>query len=486
MAVQFHIKNFSTPSDAFYIYKLVENGKDCIFLDSSKRELPYGGYSIIGVNPFLTVKYENNCVYEKAGGESFSPLGTNINVFDYLKEKIQKYKLNNSTDLPFIGGAIGYFSYDFGCRLKNIKMPAKQIASIPEVYFVFYDNAVIIDHSTKKVSVTGLGILQDSEKSVDTLVTLIKNNKFIKNNEFNNKCAGNVENKYIKNKQEVFEKAVPKPFFKSPFSKVEYLEAVKELQHYIRKGDIYLANMTHTFSGVFQNNPQDTYENLRKVNPAPFSAFLPLDGFYVLCSSPERFLKVKNGIVETRPIKGTIPRGQTPNEDEINRRTLENSEKDKSELAMIVELEKNDLKKVCKEDTVRTVELFKVESFATVFHLVATITGILKDGCTSVDCMKAMFPGGSITGAPKLRSMDIISGLERNQRNIYTGSIGYFGFDGNADFNVVIRSILIKDKYAHIGVGGGITSQSDPMWEYNETIAKAIALFKSLNADYLI
>ena len=140
----------------------------------------------------------------------------------------------------------------------------------------------------------------------------------------------------------------PNLFLNPLFPKVEYLEAVKELQHYIRKGDIYLANMTHTFSGVFQNNPQDTYENLRKVNPAPFSAFLPLDGFYVLCSSPERFLKVKNGIVETRPIKGTIPRGQTPNEDEINRRTLENSEKDKSELAMIVELEKNDLKKVCK------------------------------------------------------------------------------------------------------------------------------------------
>ncbi|HQD29812.1 anthranilate synthase component I family protein [Acetivibrio saccincola] len=468
MTIQFHIKTLCTSLDAFQIYKLVAKGEDYIFLDSSKKELPYGGYSIIGINPFLTVKYENNCIYEKTSGEFFSPLGKYKNIFNYLKEKIQKYKLNNPTDLPFVGGAIGYFSYDFGCRLKNIPLPSEQIAAIPEVYFVFYDNAIIIDHKTGQVSVTGLGILQDAKKSVDALVCEIKDNRYAEKN------------------QEAFEKSIHTPFFKSCFSKKDYIKAIEKMQNYIHKGDIFLANMTHTFSSIFQNNPQSTYENLRRINPAPFSAYLPLDGFHVLCSSPERFLKVRNGNVETRPIKGTIPRGQTPQEDEINRCILENSEKDKSELAIITKLEKNDLMRVCKPDTVKAKELFKIEAFATVFHLVSTVVGTLKDNCTCVDCMETMFPGGSITGAPKLRSMEIISELERNQRNLYTGSIGYFGFDGNADFNVVIRSILIKDNYAHIGVGGGITSQSNPQWEYNETIAKAIALFNSLKAEYFV
>ena len=468
MTIQFCIKTLRTSLDAFQIYKLVAKGEDYIFLDSSKKELPYGGYSIIGINPFLTVKYENNCIYEKTSGEFFSPLGKYKNIFNYLKEKIQKYKLNNPTDLPFVGGAIGYFSYDFGCRLKNIPLPSEQIAAIPEVYFVFYDNAIIIDHKTGQVSVTGLGILQDAKKSVDALVCEIKDNRYAEKN------------------QEAFEKSIHTPFFKSCFSKKDYINAIEKMQNYIHKGDIFLANMTHTFSSIFQNNPQSTYENLRRINPAPFSAYLPLDGFHVLCSSPERFLKVRNGNVETRPIKGTIPRGQTPQEDEINRCILENSEKDKSELAIITKLEKNDLMRVCKPDTVKAKELFKIEAFATVFHLVSTVVGTLKDNCTCVDCMETMFPGGSITGAPKLRSMEIISELERNQRNLYTGSIGYFGFDGNADFNVVIRSILIKDNYAHIGVGGGITSQSNPQWEYNETIAKAIALFNSLKAEYFV
>ena len=468
--MQFHIKTLKTSLDTFQVYKLVAKGEDYIFLDSSKKELPYGSYSIIGANPFLTVKYKNNCICEKVDGGSFSPSDTNQNIFDYLKEKIKKYKIKNPTDLPFIGGAMGYFSYDFGCRHKHITMPLEQVATIPDAYFVFYDNAIIIDHVTDEVFITGLGILQDAKKSVAALIDQIESGE-------------QIEKEQIVKEQEPL---VHTPFFKSRFSEGVYKKAIKTMKNYISKGDIYLANMTHTFSSPFQNDPQNTYEKLRKVNPAPFSAYLPLEEFHVLCSSPERFLKVRNRNVETRPIKGTIPRGQTLKADEVNRRTLENSEKDKAELAMIVDLEQNNLKIICKPETVKVSELFKVEAFATVFHLVSTIVGTLDDNYTSVDCMEAMFPGGSTTGVPKAEAMEIISKLEKNKRNIYTGAIGYFGFDGNADFNVVIRSILIKDNYAHIGVGGGITSQSSVQWEYDETIAKAIALFHSLEADYSI
>lgn len=466
--MQFYLKVMRTTLDAFQIYKLIAKGKDYIFLDSSKEGLPYGHYSIMGANPFLTIKYANNCIYEKVAGGSFNPLGLNQNIFDYLNRKIGEYKIINPTDLPFIGGAIGYFSYDFACRLKLITKTQGNVITIPEVYFVFYDNAVIVDHDTGKVSITGLGILRDAKKSVAALIHRIKTGGEIGEN------------------QNPPKELVHTPFFKSNFSKSDYIKAVKMMQSHIQEGDISLANMTHTFSSRFQNNPQNAYEKLRMVNPAPFSAYLPLEGFYALCSSPERFLKVRNRNIQTRPIKGTIARGATLQEDEINKSILENSEKERSELSMIAELKRNDLIKICKPGTVEISEMFKIEAFASVFHLVSTIVGVLKDNCTAVDCIEAVFPSGSITGRPKSRAMRVISELERNQRNLYTGSIGYFGFDGNADFNIVIRSVLIKDNYAHIGVGGGITCKSDAQSEYNETIAKAIALFRSLEADYFI
>ena len=277
----------------------------------------------------------------------------------------------------------------------------------------------------------------------------------------------------------------PKPVFKSPFSSLEYQSAVNKMKDYIREGHIYIANMTHTFSSEFNRPGIEVYEKLRQINPAPFSAYMPLEGFSILSSSPERFIEIKSGKIQTRPIKGTRPRGKTPEEDEFNKNELIMSEKDKSELLMIVDLERNDLSKVCIPGSVKVTELFKIEAYATVFHLVSTIEGQLEKGKTPVDCIKATFPGGSITGAPKIRAMEIIDELEKTKRNIYTGAIGYLGFDGNADFNIVIRTILLKDNMAHIGVGGGITWESETLAEYDETIDKAVALFKSLGADYV-
>lgn len=464
--MQLYVKTIRTALDAFSLYQRVSKGENHIFLDSSKQDLPYGRYSSMGANPFLTIKYEHDCIYEKRGDAPFLATDTQQTIFEYLNEKMEQYKVENPTKLPFVGGAIGYVSYDLGCRLEHIAMTSEPVAEVPEAYFVFYDNVVTVDHSTEQVSITGLGILEDAKKSVDALICQIE---------------GEGQRGKL---QEAPAETQPPPCFQSPFSAKEYKEAVETMRNYIREGDIYIANMTHTFSSPFQNDPQKTYETLRTVNPAPFSAYLPLEGFTVLCSSPERFLEVRKDQVETRPIKGTMPRGSTQEEDEENKRILEHSEKDKSELLMIVDLERNDLSKVCQPGTVKVTELFKTEAFATVFHLVSTVVGTLQDGCTAVDCLRATFPGGSITGAPKIRAMELIDALERNQRNLYTGSIGYFGFDGNAAFNIVIRSILIKDQLAHIGVGGGITWESDAQSEYEETIAKARALFRSLGADY--
>jgi para-aminobenzoate synthetase component 1 len=222
------------------------------------------------------------------------------------------------------------------------------------------------------------------------------------------------------------------------------------------------------------------YKDLRHINPAPFAAFMNIEDFSIVSSSPERFLEIKNNIVQTRPIKGTRSRGKNKEEDLINRQELIDSEKDKSELLMIVDLERNDLSKVCKPYSVKVTELFKLEEYSTVFHLVSTVVGELKDKYTAVDCIKACFPGGSITGAPKVRSMEVIEELEPTRRSIYTGCIGYLGFDGNADLNIVIRTILIKEGQAYLGVGGGITWESEKEAEYQETLDKAKALMRVL------
>ena len=207
---------------------------------------------------------------------------------------------------------------------------------------------------------------------------------------------------------------------------------------------------------------------------------MALEDFYILSSSPERFLKIESGVIETRPIKGTRPRGENTDEDERYKNELLESEKDKSELLMIVDLERNDLSKVCKPNTVKVTELFKLEEYSTVFHLVSTVVGEIKEEHSPIDCIKACFPGGSITGAPKIRSMEIIDELEKVRRNIYTGSIGYIGLDGNSDFNIVIRTALIKENKAYFGVGGGITYESIERMEYDETLDKARALMNVL------
>ena len=222
------------------------------------------------------------------------------------------------------------------------------------------------------------------------------------------------------------------------------------------------------------------YSKLRQINRAPFSAFLNLDDFEIISSSPERFLNVIDKIVTTRPIKGTRPRGKDKVEDEKNKLELLNSEKDKAELLMVVDLERNDLSKVCEKNTVKVTELFTLETYATVFHLVSEITGKLKEDITSIKCMRECFPGGSITGTPKIRSMEVIEEVEGVRRNIYTGSIGYFDFRGNSDFNIIIRTILKKDNKAYFGVGGGITIESEERAEYEESLDKAKALMRVL------
>jgi para-aminobenzoate synthetase component 1 len=260
----------------------------------------------------------------------------------------------------------------------------------------------------------------------------------------------------------------------------EYRAAFERIQHYIRDGDCYQVNLTQRFAAHCQGNPWTAYETLRHLNPAPFSAYLNLPQVQVLSSSPERFLKVSDGTIETKPIKGTRPRGQTPAEDHERRQALQWSLKDRAENLMIVDLLRNDLGKNCRPGTVRVPRLFEIESYATVHHLVSTITGQMRPGQHALDLLRGCFPGGSITGAPKIRAMEIIEELEPCRRGIYCGAIGYIGFDGNMDTNIAIRTLVHSDHTIRFWAGGGIVADSDPELEYQECFHKASALLQLL------
>ena len=267
----------------------------------------------------------------------------------------------------------------------------------------------------------------------------------------------------------------------SGFTHEGYLKAVEAVREYIKAGDIFQANLSQRFEADMPVPPYELYRRLRRINPAPFAGYLNFDGVAVVSASPERFLRLQKGVVETRPIKGTRPRGKDRGEDERLALELVQSIKDKAEHMMIVDLERNDLGRVCRYGTVRVSELMALEKYSTVFHLTSTIEGHLRPGKSAIDLLKATFPGGSITGAPKVRAMEIIDELEPTRRSVYTGSIGYIGFDGGLDLNIVIRTILVKGGRAYFQVGGGVVYDSDPEGEYIETLDKARALIRALS-----
>ena len=453
------MNEITTELSSFDIFSLFKDEQDIIFLDSSKDSEKLGKYSFIGLNPYKKMVYNQGVARVNGQKVEGDP-------FDTLKALLKANPIQNTYDLPFIAGCMGYFAYDLVRDMEKIPEIAKPIMEMPSMVFVFYHHIIIMDHHCHKTYLSTFNpnpfIDQASSSILDEkTASILQRIKYGHPVIYRNTIEDDV-------------------IFNSCFDEAAYMKAVETMKEYILNGDIYIANMTHTYTATSHRDAYDIYKSLRKVNKAPFSAFISLDDTKILCSSPERFMQIRDYWVETRPIKGTRPRGMTEAEDEANRLALEKSEKDRSELLMIVDLERNDLSKVCRPYTVKVTELFGIESYATVHHLVATIVGKLKQDMTAVDCIKACFPGGSITGTPKIRAMEIIEELEPTRRHLYTGCIGYFGLDGSADFNIVIRTIVKQKEHIAIGVGGGITWESDPKSEYEETLDKAKALFKAI------
>lgn len=448
------VKKLEKYIETYEIFKRLKEIKrrDVAFLDSS-LENKYGQYSIIALDSYLELKEMNGEFFlnnEKVEG-TFE---------DYLSEFLKQNKFENPYDLPIISGGVGYFSYDYGRKFERIKTRHEKDLDIPEAIMTFYRTFIIEDKKNKEVYITYQNI--DDFLYLEELLT------------YYNKHAEEIEkNKKVEKKSSLAE-------FKSNFKKEEYLKTIDKVINYIIEGDIYITNMTQRLVVETAKKPLEVFEYLRTHNPSPFGAYLDYENFQIVSASPERFIKVKDNIIETRPIKGTRKRGKTKEEDEILKQELLNSEKDKSELLMIVDLERNDLHRICEKKSVRVEELFKVETYSTVFHLVSTIVGKLKEEHSVVDIIKAMFPGGSITGAPKIRAMEIIDELENSRRDLYTGSFGYVSLNGDSDLNIVIRTAVHQNGKYYLGVGGGITCESDLEFEYDETLQKAKAVLEAL------
>jgi len=461
------IKQFSSYSLLPDVVKSVMQKPYSVYLDGGSGQFELSRYSFLAADPFLIFKcWGNRISITDFDGERFLV----ANPFEYINDLVNSYEIDSCKEkAPFIGGAAGYIGYDMGRLIEEVPATLNDDLDIPDAVLCLYGSVIIADHLNNELYAAASGLpergkVQQKNKALEDLDSLLS---FADSNKIN------IENQGVDEKNEHC-------FLESNFNREDYIEAVKKVKEHIAQGDVYQVNLSQRF--VCENNrlPFDVYGSLREISPAPFSCFLNYSDFHILSSSPEAFLKFNRRQVETRPIKGTRPRGKTDKDDIRMKNDLLKSAKDRAELLMITDLERNDLGRVCKYGSIHPESLFELETYSNVFHLVSSIQGELLDDNCHVNCLKACFPGGSITGAPKIRSMEIIEGLERCRRKIYTGSIGYFGFNQKSDFNIAIRTILHKNGKYYFSAGGGIVADSDPELEYEETLHKAKGMMAAL------
>lgn len=498
------IKKIDLPLEATDIYEYFVNQPHSFWLDSGMDVQKLGRFSFMGTNPFLIMRSKGHRIEILRAGKRERLEG---NPFEVLKRLLKQYAQERPVEAPpFSSGAVGYFSYDLCHFVEELPSQSLDDLNIYDSYFCFYDTTIALDHLHKVIYISSCGFGEDqsfhpwaSARKVCEVQDLLQEIYKKKRNRVSPATGedrvaadwtvdktsrpGNTYSQTPVRAQRKLWKDQnrKKSIIHSNFDKEDYLKAIKKAIDYIFAGDIFQVNLSQRFESEIAVTPFQLYKRLRTINPAPFAAFLNFEGVAVASSSPERFLRRSGNVVETRPIKGTRPRGRTPDEDRYLAQELLSSPKDRAENIMIVDLERNDLGRVCQYGSVHVPELLTIEEYPTVFHLVSTIRGTVPPDKDNVDIVKACFPGGSITGAPKVRAMEIIDELEPTRRSIYTGAIGYLDFGGRMDLNIVIRTFIIKENRAYFQAGGGIVADSDPEVEYQETLDKARALMEAVS-----
>jgi len=442
--------------DSSRLFTPLANEHWSIFLDSGYPYIDLGRYDIIAARPHITLETfadKTEIVYANGKKEHSSD-----DPFSLVKTLLGENK-NKLSTVPFAGGALGYFAYDLGRRIEKIPDTSEHDITMPEMAIGIYDWAVVTDHQQRRTWLTGYG---KDERTFDEW------------NELEELFQTNAESGTSKSSTQEFE---VRSEIRPNMDNECYARAFNKIKHYIREGDCYQVNLAQRFVIDVAGDPWSAYLKLRRLNPAPYSSFFNVPEGTVLSTSPERFLKVDNGLVETKPIKGTRRRSTDVYEDRALSEDLLESKKDRAENLMIVDLLRNDIGKSCRSGSVSVPRLFALESFARVHHLVSTVIGQLADNTHALDLLRGCFPGGSITGAPKLRAMEIIEELEPHRRSIYCGSIAYIGFDGNMDSNITIRTLVHHKNQIYCWAGGGIVVDSRLDAEYQECFDKASALF---------
>ena len=474
-----------------------------LFLDSAAPGSRLGRYSFVMADPVALVRSRAGQTKVEGGLQSGLAAAASLPVSDALaviRALLAPHRADPIDGLPpFQGGAAGYIGYDWGLTLERLPAPRYDDLALDDVVIGLYDWVLAWDHASGRAWLISTGIPKTGDaraaraaaRAAEVQARLAVDVRGRASSDAPQGTAFSTG----RGSSDPPERGEHAPSFdveggwwdglplRSSFTRPAYLEAVALVREYIFAGDIFQANLSQRFEAPLAVPPWEFYRTLRAVNPAPFGAFFECPGAAVLSTSPERFLRVSaGGHVETRPIKGTRARGVGPEHDAALGQALTESAKDRAENLMIVDLMRNDLSKVCAPGSVRVSELFALERYATVHHLVSTVVGDLAAGHDAFDLLRAAFPGGSITGAPKLRAMEIIAELEPSRRGVYCGSLGYWSTTGEMDTSIAIRTAVVRDGRIYFSAGGGIVADSDPGQEYRETLDKVRATIDVLVA----
>jgi len=465
----------------------LEGRRGLFWLDSSRQSGGGGRYSILGCEPFGVFRaWPGSWEFALAGEPVARGQG---DPGEEMERRLDMYRVNDDEErpVPFCGGAVGFLGYEFGRGAARPGSRAFGGETAPDAHLGWYDAAAVWDHVAGRAWLVGVGWRRPAETALAELAGWLAGT-----NDPRSELTPNAPGASGRARP-------PSPAFNSPsaataaptltkvrgdFTPEEYRAAVEGVRARIAEGEIYQMNLAQRFSCAIAEPPGQLYRRLRELNPAPMGAYLQAGDWTVLSSSPERFIEVDRGRIRTFPIKGTRPRGRTPEEDAERRRELAASEKERAELLMIVDLMRNDLGRICRFGSVQVRGLNRLETFATVHHLVGEVEGELRPGVGCAELLRAVFPGGSITGAPKVRAMQVIAAAEPVARGIFSGSIGYWSADGRIDLNIAIRTIVCHRGQASFHVGAGIVWDSNPAFEYEETLAKGQALLAALGGQW--
>ena len=453
------------------LFKRFEDNDYCFLLESMEGGEKWARYSFVGRNPFLIVKSngKTTTIEDKKGGITKKE----GNPIEILRELMSAYKGVDLPKLPrFNGGVVGFFGYDLIRHYENLPDIPEDDLELPESHFMFTDEVLVFDHLKQKIHIiVNLHVDGNVERGYNSAVERIKE----------------VYKEIMSTRWKIADNLVPEPdtgkkefSFTSNITKERYCENVIKAKQYIRDGDIFQVVLSQRFCVETDHDPFNVYRALRIINPSAYMYYLKFKDYRIVGSSPEMLVRVEDGIVETCPIAGTRKRGATEQEDDMLEKDLLADEKELSEHTMLVDLGRNDIGRVSKYGTVVAKNLMHIEKYSHVMHIVTNVQGELADNKTPFDALMSILPAGTLSGAPKVRAMEIIDELETVKRGPYGGAIGYLSFNGNLDSCITIRTLIFKGQKAYVQAGAGIVADSVPEKEFEETISKARALLKAL------